>query len=351
LTVGGLLSPVGVMVVGCVWVLDGCMRQFWGRRLLDNSLCGAFLGASLLALALFGAGVSPAFAAAGHGPKVERRLAAELDGASGSTVRVIAYGPEARAILGSAGGRHVKQLDLLRGASAEVPAAAVDGIAARAGISFVGVDVPVVPTSLGDALVPVYAGVDGAPAAWSQGLDGSGVGVAVIDSGISAVPDLAGRVVQVPVGSAAGTGDAIGHGTFVASVLAGLSVDGRYLGVAPGARLFALDVDSGSGIYTSDVVLALGWVAANAAGNGIRVVNLSLSETAPSSYRTSALDYAVEAVWRSGVTVVVAAGNSGAGQIDFAPANDPFVLTVGASDANGTALTRACAFFCVSVGG
>ena len=202
-----------------------------------------------------------------------------------------------------------------------------------------GVDAPVVPTSLGDSLVPLYPTVDGAPAGWSQGLDGTGVSVAVIDSGITTVPDLTGRVVQVPVGSAAGTGDAIGHGTFVASVLGGLSLDGRYVGVAPGARLFALDVDSGSGIYTSDVVQALSWVAANAASNGIRVVNLSLTETAPSSYATSALDSAVEAVWRSGVTVVVAAGNSGAGQINYAPANDPYVITVGASDPNGTVST------------
>jgi serine protease AprX len=78
---------------------------------------------------------------------------------------------------------------------------------------------------------------------------------------------------------------------------------------------------------------------ANATAKNIRVVNVSLAETVTSSYLTSALDSAVEQLWRAGIVVVASSGNLGAGTMQYAPANDPFVITVGATDTNSTAAT------------
>ena len=68
----------------------------------------------------------------------------------------------------------------------------------------------------------------------------------------------------------------------------------------------------------------------------IRVVNMSLAESVPSSYQTSALDQAVEKLWNAGVVVVTTSGNLGPNSVYYAPGNDPFVITVGASDSNDT---------------
>jgi serine protease AprX len=122
----------------------------------------------------------------------------------------------------------------------------------------------------------------------------------------------------------------------VAGVAAGQSPDGRFIGIAPGATVYALNVNRPTGVYTSDVITALKWVFDNAQAYNIRVVNLSLSETVKSSYKQSALDLAVERLWASGVFVVAAAGNRGAGQVDYAPANDPLAFTAGAFDTMGT---------------
>jgi serine protease AprX len=122
----------------------------------------------------------------------------------------------------------------------------------------------------------------------------------------------------------------------VAGVAAGSSPDGKFIGIAPGANIYAININRPAGVYTSDVITALKWVFDNAQRYNIRVVNLSLTETTPSSYTESALDLAIERVWASGVFVAVASGNRGVGQIDYAPANDPLVLTVGAFDTMGT---------------
>jgi subtilisin family serine protease len=227
------------------------MRRYQGRRLPLHLTQRAIVATLLLILASMTGGVQSASAGSARSPKVDKRLAEVVDkdlADGGGSVRVIAYGPGAKAVLAGAGARHVKQLDLLGAASGEVPAAAVDVMAGESGVSALTVDPPVVTTALGDGLVPLYPTIDGAASSWASAVTGAGVGVAVIDSGIAAVADLGSRVVQVPFGAAAGSGDAIGHGTFVASVIGGRSADGRYVGLAPDARLFALDVDSGHGI-------------------------------------------------------------------------------------------------------
>ena len=205
---------------------------------------------------------------------------------------------------------------------------------------------PTEPTDMPDpppsrpALESLFPGIVGARDAWAQGYTGSGIGIAVLDSGVSPLTDFGNRLTNASVsGLASASDDQLGHGTFVAAVAAGSSPDGRYSGVAPGAHIFAVNVSRVNTVYSSDVILGLQWVLANAATNNIRAVVLSLTESLPSSYRTSALDLAVEKIWQSGIVVVVSAGNSGPDTMQFAPANDPFAITVGASDPNATADT------------
>jgi serine protease AprX len=87
---------------------------------------------------------------------------------------------------------------------------------------------------------------------------------------------------------------------------------------------------------TSDVIVAADWILANKAQYGIRVANFSLHSSVANSFMYDPLDKAVERLWFNGVVVVVAAGNYGYADrpsgVPFAPGNDPFVITVGASD-------------------
>ena len=142
---------------------------------------------------------------------------------------------------------------------------------------------------------------------------------------------------------ASSAADQLGHGTWVAGIAAGAGATsgGQYAGVAPGASLVNLKVSDDTGAaYTSDVVEALGWVAAHHDALSIRVVNLSLVSSQPESYATSVLDAAVEMVWHSGVVVVVSSPAT-AGKVPPAPrpANDPYVITVGATDDQATPWT------------
>jgi serine protease AprX len=154
---------------------------------------------------------------------------------------------------------------------------------------------------------------------------------------VSPEPDFGSRLVQVRLDGQTGSlDDAQGHGSLVAGVAAGASPDGRFVGVAPGATIYALNVNNPAGANSSDVISALQWVFENAHAYNIRVVNLSLQETVTSSYETSLLDLAVERLWAAGIVVVAAAGNTGAGTTSYAPANDPLALTVGSTDNRDT---------------
>jgi serine protease AprX len=162
--------------------------------------------------------------------------------------------------------------------------------------------------------------------------------IAVVDSGIQARPDFGNRIVgqitltQLHPNAA---GDGRGHGTFVSGLAAGA------YGAGPGARIVSLDVmDDNGKALTSDVIAAADWILQNKDRFDIRVANFSLHSSRPSSFRTDPLDRAVERLWFAGVVVVTSAGNyaedGAASGVPFAPANDPFVLTVGAADLGTT---------------
>jgi len=167
--------------------------------------------------------------------------------------------------------------------------------------------------------------------------------IAIVDSGIDAsrTADFGNRVLgQVSLASTAnGPGDTYGHGTFVAGIAAGAAT-GR-AGVAPSANLLSVDVMGDAGMATvADVVAACDWILANKSQYNIKVANFSLHSSNPASIFFDPIDQAVERLWLNGVTVVAAAGNYALdGQrsdVPFAPANDPFVITVGAADIMNT---------------
>ena len=130
-------------------------------------------------------------------------------------------------------------------------------------------------------------------------------------------------------------GDGNGHGTLVAGLAAG-SAPG-HAGADPTAGIVSLDVMDDQGMArTSDVIAAAQWILRNHRAYNIRVANFSLHSATPTSFRWDPLDKAVEKLWFDGVVVVAAAGNQGQGgqstPMAYAPANDPFVITVGALD-------------------
>jgi serine protease AprX len=170
----------------------------------------------------------------------------------------------------------------------------------------------------------------------ATGTEGAGVTVALVDTGVADVADLS-RVTHVDV-TGTGTGDAFGHGTFMAGLIAGngSSSGGRYTGVGPAASI--LDVKVADSAGSTSLSLVLRGLEAVAMHPETRVLNLSLSSGSALPYQLDPLTRALDALWRRGVTVVVPAGNDGPDARTIAsPGVDPTLLTVGAVDENGTA--------------
>src|SRR5579862_3469880 len=172
--------------------------------------------------------------------------------------------------------------------------------------------------------------------------------IAIVDSGIDATrtADFGNRVLgQVNLASLEpnATGDGYGHGTAVAGVAAG----GAYgtVGVSPTSNLLSVRVMDDQGEATvADVVNAADWILQNKTTYNIKVANFSLHAADRASVLFDPIDQAVETLWLNGVTVVAAAGNyavNGAESgVQFAPGNDPFVITAGAADQVGTLNTN-----------
>lgn len=197
----------------------------------------------------------------------------------------------------------------------------------------------------------------GADVAYKQyHLDGGGVGIAVVDSGISPLlTDMLLRVKSmvtfVPNSLAL---DDCGHGSAVAGIAAGnglassLLCSKTFYGIARNASLYSVKVLNAQGSGdVSNVIAGIQWVINNAKSKNIRVMNLSLGHPVGESYTTDPLCNAVEQAWKAGIVVVCAAGNTGRlqdnadpnldnsgygtnyGSIE-SPGNDPYVITVGA---------------------
>jgi serine protease AprX len=192
-------------------------------------------------------------------------------------------------------------------------------------------------------LANVYNQAVRAPDVWNEApnyLQGQGVTVAVVDSGVFNTDDLNSRLIANVNFNASyhDSADAYGHGTFVAGIVAGDGTlsGGTYIGIAPQANVVNVRVsDDAGGCSESDLISGLQWVNDNRATYKIRVVNLSLNATVAQSYNVDPLDAAVEILWFNGVVVVASGGNNGTSTV-YPPANDPFVITVGATDDHGT---------------
>jgi serine protease AprX len=188
----------------------------------------------------------------------------------------------------------------------------------------------------------------GATQLYPLGIDGSGIGVAVIDSGVVPVQGLnaPGKVIngadlsfesQVPQ---LGYLDTYGHGTHIAGIIAGNDGSATgFQGIAPGAHLVELKVashDAGAA-DVSQVLAAIDWVVQhrNDPGLNIRVLNLSYGTESMQAYQLDPIAFAVENAWRHGIVTVVAGGNDGTARGSLTdPAVDPYVLAVGAADLN-----------------
>ncbi len=217
-------------------------------------------------------------------------------------------------------------------------------------IEFNAPDMPMPPNYYLDTL--------NVPAVWDMGIKGDAIGIAIIDSGIA--PDNDFKKEDDDFSSASSrlmtnvsfnmdssiAIDTYGHGTHIAGIAAGMGAksDGFYKGIAPHAKLLSLKVCDDNGMaYESDVVAALQWIY-DLKGTmyepvyNIRVVNLSINSTVEQSYHDSPMNAAVEILWLNDIVVVASAGNWDNGYYDTinaAPANDPYIITVGASDEQG----------------
>ncbi len=248
------------------------------------------------------------------------------------------------------GGRFRKQLGLINAGSYSVPAGNLEALAADPEITSIAPDRKV------HMLLDNTAAAVNAAAAWSYGLDGSGIGVAVIDSGISEHGDLQGangsRIVFRNNFVGTDASDHYGHGEHVAGILAGNGGNSKcgicsrnFVGIAPNVNLIDLRVLDENGEGTDSAVIAAIEEAIQLRDQfNIRVINLSVGRPVFESYQTDPLCQAVEAAWQAGIVVVVAAGNDGRMNVAnnngygtiSSPGNDPYVITVGAMKSMGT---------------
>ena len=244
------------------------------------------------------------------------------------------------------GGTYLRELSFIDGFVATLPAKEVTRLAQSDGVNWVSLDAPVVSTGKPDkdGGLPnnVYLDTLGVRDVWDMGYTGAGIGVAVIDSGISVDLDLDIRMRNSFNANANTVNDTFGHGTHVAGIIASNGTDssGQYQGIAPDVDLISLKISDENGLaYESDTVEAMQWVFDNKDNYNIRVVNLSIQSTVEQSYHDSALSAAAQILWFNGVVVTAATGNWYGGNLyplNAAPANDPFVITVGAVDEKGT---------------
>jgi serine protease AprX len=263
-----------------------------------------------------------------------------------------------RALVEAAGGTISRQLPIINGFGTRMPAQEAQQLTTNPAIHAISLNAAVSRESIDPAaLATSYNQSVRTTKAWADGYNGRGVGVAVIDTGIAGnLPDFrtsasnpASRVIASAVvnPAAQNAGDSFGHGTHIAGLIAGNGdsrpagdpLSGRYVGAAPKANLISVKASDEEGNATVlDVIDGLQFVMDHKATYNIRVVNLSLASTQAESYKTDPLDAAVEAAWNSGIVVVAAAGNSGsdADAVSYAPANDPFIITVGSVDDQGT---------------
>jgi serine protease AprX len=261
-------------------------------------------------------------------------------------------------IVESYGGVVTSRLDVVRAVGARLPPSAVAALQQQPGITALTPNGAV--HTVNAASSPLAKAKDwpatdypdgvGADFTWQNGVTGSGVTVAVVDTGVSDHPafsrDAQGKLVSRLAGWKDFVADSKrpidpnGHGTHVAGVIANahIGADGEWNGVAPGVNIVAVRVldERGYGTYES-VLQGIQWVVANREKYNIQVLNMSIVAPVQSPYWADPLNQAVMEAWAAGIVVVAAAGNDGPHPFSIGvPGNNPYVVTVGAFTDNFT---------------
>ena len=309
--------------------------------------------AAVSLVAAFLAGAAPDAAAA----EELRVIVTAADGSIASATEAVV----------AVGGSVDSELGLIGGVAATVPASAVPALNDDPTLLSATVDVEAADlgagwqdaSDLGDYDPKEWMGSSlqmahqlGVDQYWAKGYTGEGIGIALIDTGVVPVPglDLPGKIINGPDLSFESQSDEFryldtyGHGTHLAGLIAGrdaaapqhLTVtDGEYhfLGAAPDAHVVSVKVAGHDGaVDVSQVIAAIDWVVQHKDDHNIRVLNLSFGTDSTQDPRLDPLSFAVEQAWKHGIVVVVASGNDGNNAPVRNPANNPYVLTVGAFD-------------------
>ena len=329
-------------------VVKSRKKAVWGRNTLIASLLALFAAVSVTAAAGPGNGKS---STKNQHPKLDHALNAVVDGV-GETDVIVEFNDDSDSKLRivANGGRAGRKLGVIKARAARIPNALLKRLADDPKVKRVHLDRDVT-----GEIARTTATVGAKNVHVQYGYTGAGVGVAVIDSGITAWHDdltVASRTGQRVaafvdfVNNHTTKYDDWGHGTHVAGIIAGNGYDsnGDRTAIAPKANIVALKaLDFEGKGKISNIIAALDWAITNRTNYNIRVINMSLGAGVFESYNTDPLTLAAKHAVDAGIVVVAAAGNMGKardGKPQYgaisAPGNAPWVLTVGASSSMGT---------------
>jgi serine protease AprX len=300
--------------------------------------------------------------------KIDRALRASLHDGSRTQRIIITIAPGCRATMGDAlrkhGDRITAEHPLIDALSAQAHSEDVEELAKHPCVKAVSADADVTADASrwlrnfsfvgsADAMPNVLRETLGLPrvAGSSTVNGGTGLGVAIVDSGIAPSIDFLGRIQSFYDFTRGGIQttpyDDFGHGTHIAGLMAssGALSNHEYQGVAPALNIHAFKVLDGRGKgKTSDVISALEFITANRTKLNVQIVNLALGHPIYAPGKDDPLVQAVERASAAGLIVVVSAGNNGAkresGEIGYtgitSPGNARSAITVGAATTQGT---------------
>jgi serine protease AprX len=347
----------------------GAEKAVWGRAILFTVMASFLLSVAPADAQLLRSGKNnkgPAAAArqaerearkARRHAKLDQHLNdAVEDKESSESAVIIEFNDESDAanLVAGNGGKAGRRLGILKARVARMPNRKLKALANDSRVKRIHLDRPA-KSFAGRTAVTV-----GARAVRElMGYDGTGIGVAIVDSGITQWHDdltmANGQGQRVAhfvdfINGYTQAYDDYGHGTHVAGVVAGNGYDmnGARTAIAPGAHLIALKALNGNGTGTiSSIIAAIDYAVANKDALNIRVLNLSLGAAVTESYLTDPLTLAAKRAVDAGIVVVASAGNLGKaanGKPQYgaigSPGNAPWVITVGASSTNGTVLRQ-----------
>ncbi len=313
----------------------------------------------------------PAISGQGTAPATDTpRTVAPRDKMSGPVAALLAAGGNGEAelvvryserpelfddeLVAELGGEVVRSYDHLDMRAIRLPVAALEGLASDEKVDWLSLDEPMSTMSVASreaANVPTSSSAN-------FGYTGNGIGIAVLDTGVSDHVDLGDNILQysflngaypipeivngeVVNPNAAARDDGFGHGTHVAGLISGSgeNSEDEYKGAAPSATVLSLQVlDQHGDGSMSDVMAAMDWLMTYGEYFNVRIVNMSLGKGISESNTTDPMVLTVEELWDAGFVVVIAAGNEGySGSMTVtSPGNSRKVITVGSVTDNGT---------------